>query len=190
MRRVGKNSKNNRTAERRGWPPRVISSLSCGVAHGRICAHSAGSGHCQTSRDSGGRDRRWARPCGSIRARRRRRADRNRFSPVRRFWRERSVPKRSFIVRGKRNGPYGRLHGTLGERNQEPANERIQTCEQSAAAISCATCSDPNGCDTRFRSGSFGAHDNLGGSKRKPLPFYRRNRIYDSADRGSRNRLF
>jgi nitronate monooxygenase len=40
-----------------GWPPWVISSLSCGVAHGRICAHSAGSGHCQTSRDSGGRDR-------------------------------------------------------------------------------------------------------------------------------------
>jgi len=67
---------------------------------------------------------------------RRRRADRNRFSPVRRFWRQRSVPKRSFIVRGKRNGPYGRLHGTLGERNQEPANERIQGCEQSAAAIS------------------------------------------------------
>jgi NAD(P)-dependent dehydrogenase (short-subunit alcohol dehydrogenase family) len=26
-------------------------------------------------------------------------------------------------------------------------------------------------CDTRFRSGSFGAHDNLGGSKRKSLPF-------------------
>src|ERR1700722_2828834 len=62
----------------------------------------------------------------------------------------------------------------------------FQTCEQSAAAISGATCSDPNGCDTRFRSGSFGAHDNLGGSKRKSLPFYRRNRIYDSADRGSR----
>src|SRR6266481_2532458 len=78
------------------------------------------------------------------------------------------------------------LHGTLGERNQEPANERIQTCEQSVAAISGATCSDPNGCDTRFRSGNFGAHDNLGGSKRKSLPFYRRNRIYDSADRGSR----
>jgi hypothetical protein len=37
---------------RRGWPPWVISSLSCGVAHGRICAHSADSGHCQTSRDS------------------------------------------------------------------------------------------------------------------------------------------
>ena len=34
----------------------------------RICAHSAGSGHCQTSRDSGGRHRRWARPCGCIRA--------------------------------------------------------------------------------------------------------------------------
>src|SRR5260370_9312215 len=123
-------------------------------------------------------------------SRRRRRADRNRFSPVRRFWRQRSVPKRSFSVRGKRNGPYGRLHGTLGERNQEPANERIQTCEQSTAAISCATCSDPNGCDTRFHSGSFGTHDNLGGSKRKSLPFYRRNRIYDPADRGSRNCLF
>ncbi len=25
--------------------------------------------------------------------------------PVRSFWRQRSVPKRSFIVRGKRNGP-------------------------------------------------------------------------------------
>jgi hypothetical protein len=54
-----------------------------------------------------------------------------------------------------------------GERNQESADERIQTSEQSAAAISRTTCSDPNGCDTRFRSGSFGAHDNLGGSKRK-----------------------
>jgi hypothetical protein len=122
--------------------------------------------------------------------RRRRRADRNRFSPVRRFWRQRGLPNRSVIVRGKRNGPYGRLHGTLGERSQKPANERLQTCEQSAAAISCATCSDPNGCDARFRSGSFGAHDNLGGSKRTPLPFYRRSRIYDSADRGSRNCLF
>jgi Multicopper oxidase len=53
---------------RRGWPPRVLSSLSCRVAHGRIFAHSPGSGHCQTPRDSGGRDRRWARPCGCIRA--------------------------------------------------------------------------------------------------------------------------
>ena len=48
----------------------------------------------------------------------------------------------------------------------------------------------PKRCYARFRSRNFGAHDNLGGSKRKSLPFYRRNRIYDSADRGSRNCLF
>jgi hypothetical protein len=54
---------------------------------------------------------------------------------------QRSVPNRSFIVRSKRNGPNRYFHGSLGERNQESANERIQTCEQSAAAISCATCS-------------------------------------------------
>jgi hypothetical protein len=89
-----------------------------------------------------------------------------------------------------RIGPYRRFHGTLGERNQESADERIQTREQAAAAISCATCSDPNDCDTRICSGKFGAHDNLGGPKRKSLPFYRRNRIYDAADRGSRNCLF
>jgi hypothetical protein len=102
-----------------------------------------GRGHCQTSRDSGGRDRRWARPCGSIRARRRRCADRNRVPPLRRFWRQQSVPNCAFIVCSKRNGPYGRICGTLGERNQESADERIQTCEQSAAAISCATRSGP-----------------------------------------------
>jgi hypothetical protein len=36
-----------------------------------------------------------------------------------RFWCQRGIPNRSFLVRSKRNGPHRRFHGTLGERNQE-----------------------------------------------------------------------
>jgi hypothetical protein len=38
--------------------------------------------------------------------------------------------------------------------------------------------------------GKLGTHDNLRRSKRNSLPFHRRNRIYDSADRGSRKLSF